>query len=130
MSQQSRRSRPSLEPLEQERAVTACKGDPRPQRLRVSCSAASRNMTALDATGLHALECLADRLRKSGRTLVLCGAREQPKRLLEQGEFIEHVGAENIVEHVSAALRRAGEIRSQFGGLGHDVAAEMQERSL
>jgi sulfate permease, SulP family len=89
-----------------------------------------RNMTALDATGLHALERLADRLKKSGRTLVLCLAREQPKRLLEQGEFIEHVGAENIVEHVSAALRRAGEISSQFGGLGHDVAAEMQERSL
>ena len=34
-----------------------------------------RNMTALDATGLHALEKLAGRLRKSGRTLLLCGAR-------------------------------------------------------
>ena len=37
-----------------------------------------RNMTALDATGLHAMEQLAERLRKSGRTLLLCGAREQP----------------------------------------------------
>jgi MFS superfamily sulfate permease-like transporter len=34
-----------------------------------------RNMTAIDATGLHALEMLSDRLKKSGRTLLLCGAR-------------------------------------------------------
>ena len=33
-----------------------------------------RNMTALDATGLYALEKLADRLKKSGRTLC-CAAR-------------------------------------------------------
>ena len=37
-----------------------------------------RNMTALDATGLHALETFADRMHKSGRTLLLCGAREHP----------------------------------------------------
>lgn len=35
-----------------------------------------RNMTALDATGLHALEVFAHRLRKSGRTLLLCEARD------------------------------------------------------
>ena len=33
-----------------------------------------RNMTAIDATGLHALETLAERLKESGRTLLLCGA--------------------------------------------------------
>jgi sulfate permease, SulP family len=55
-----------------------------------------RNMTALDATGLHAFEKLAARLRKSGRSLLLCGAREQPALLLEQAEFIEHVGQQNI----------------------------------
>ena len=37
-----------------------------------------RNMTAIDASGLHALETLSDRLKKSGRTLILCGARHQP----------------------------------------------------
>ena len=89
-----------------------------------------RNMTALDATGLYALEKLADRLKKSGRTLLLCGAREQPKRLLEQAEFIEHVGLENILPHVSAALERARQINAQFGGLANELAAEMQARSL
>ena len=34
-----------------------------------------RNMTAIDATGLHALEVLSDRLKASGRTLIVCGAR-------------------------------------------------------
>ena len=89
-----------------------------------------RNMTALDATGLYALEKLADRLKKSGRTLLLCGAREQPERLLHQAEFIEHVGAENILPHVAAALERAQQINAQFGGLGTEVAAEMQGQSL
>jgi SulP family sulfate permease len=89
-----------------------------------------RNMTALDATGLHALERLADRLKKSGRTLLLCGAREQPGHLLEQAEFVEHVGSANILPHVAAALERAQRINADFGGLGKEVAAEMQGQSL
>jgi SulP family sulfate permease len=89
-----------------------------------------RNMTALDATGLYALEKLADRLKKSGRTLLLCGAREQPERLLHQAEFVEHVGSDNILPHVAAALERAEQINAEFGGLGNEVAAEMQGQSL
>jgi SulP family sulfate permease len=89
-----------------------------------------RNMTALDATGLYALEKLADRLKKSGRTLLLCGAREQPGQLLHQAEFVEHVGADNILPHVAAALERAEQINAEFGGLGGEVAAEMQGQSL
>jgi len=89
-----------------------------------------RNMTALDATGLYALEQLADRLKKSGRTLLLCGAREQPRHLLERAEFVEHVGSENILPHVAAALERAEQINAQFGGLGTEIAAEMQGQSL
>ncbi len=71
-----------------------------------------RNMTAIDATGLHALEGLSDRLRASGRTLVLCGARRQPAAFLDRAEFIDHVGAENMTEHVEGALVRAREIET------------------
>ena len=81
-----------------------------------------RNMTAIDATGLHALESLSDRLRKSGRTLILCGARQQPAAFLHQAEFVEHVGARNIVPHVEAALARAQEIQAGFSGVGEDAA--------
>lgn len=56
-----------------------------------------RNMTAIDATGLHALETLRDRLKKSERMLILCGARHQPAAFLHQATFIEHVGVHNIV---------------------------------
>jgi sulfate permease, SulP family len=70
-----------------------------------------RNMTAIDATGLHALEGLSDRLKKSNRTLLLCGARHQPARFLDQAEFVEHVGPENILPHVQAALQRAAVVR-------------------
>jgi SulP family sulfate permease len=66
-----------------------------------------RNMTAIDGTGLRAIEDLADALHGSGRTLLLCGARDQPRRLMEQAEFHDHVGRENILENVQAALARA-----------------------
>jgi SulP family sulfate permease len=89
-----------------------------------------RNMTAIDATGLHALEQLSDRLKKSGRVLLLCGARHQPAQLLHQVEFVEHVGKDNILPHVQAALRRAQEIYAGFSGLGEDAARDLRRRSL
>jgi len=70
-----------------------------------------RHMTALDATGLHALERLALRCRQKGKTLVLCGARGQPERLLHQTDFVEHVGEENIVPNIRVALDRVHEIQ-------------------
>jgi len=69
-----------------------------------------RNMTAIDATGLTAIQDLADSLHASGRTLLLCGAPSQPAKLMDEAEFHRHVGEENIVPHVEAALKRAGEI--------------------
>jgi SulP family sulfate permease len=66
-----------------------------------------RNMTAIDATGLQALEELADAVHESGRGLILCGAREQPARLMHQAEFEEHVGAGNISPSIAVALERA-----------------------
>jgi SulP family sulfate permease len=66
-----------------------------------------RNMTAVDATGVHAIETFARRLSDSGRSLILCGAMERPSRLLQQPRFIAHVGSENIVLNIQAALDRA-----------------------
>jgi SulP family sulfate permease len=66
-----------------------------------------RNMTAIDATGLMALEDVAQKLHATGRTMILCGARPQPVRLMQQAEFEQHVGRENICPNVSAALLRA-----------------------
>ena len=73
-----------------------------------------RHMSALDATGLHALERLAFRCRQKGKTLVLSGARHQPERLLHQAEFVEHVGDQNIVPNIRAALKRVQEIEREL----------------
>jgi SulP family sulfate permease len=69
-----------------------------------------RNMTAIDATGLKALEEVADRLHASGRTLLLCGAREQPAAVMKQAEFHQHVGERNICANILVALQRAEEL--------------------
>src|SRR3984885_2275555 len=77
-----------------------------------------RNMTAIDATGLQALEKLADTVHSSGRGLILCGAREQPARLMKQAEFEQHVGSENISPSIAEALERAKRVyalRTQRG---------------
>jgi sulfate permease, SulP family len=69
-----------------------------------------RNMTALDATGLFAIEEVAKELHANKRTLILCGAREQPSQLIHQAEFAEVIGEENICENVQEALSRAEEV--------------------
>jgi len=78
-----------------------------------------RNMTAIDSTGLQALQRLAVEVRGSGRTLLLCGAREQPARLMAQASFAQHVGEENICPHVSAAIERARAVHEL--DLAHEV---------
>ncbi len=69
-----------------------------------------RNMTAIDATGLGAIRDLADSLQASGRSLLLCGAREQPSQLMKQSDFERHVGEENICASITEALQRAAEV--------------------
>ena len=66
-----------------------------------------RNMTAIDSTGLQALENFADRVHESWRLLIICGAREQPATRMLEAEFHEHVGEENICRSVAEALNRA-----------------------
>ena len=82
-----------------------------------------RNMTALDATGLFALEEVARTLKASGRQLILCGAREQPLQLIQQTEFEELVGSENICDNVQEALRRAEEAFERLQSVGKATTA-------
>jgi SulP family sulfate permease len=66
-----------------------------------------RNMTAIDATGVHAIERLALQLRQSGRTLLLCGVMQQPSKLMQGEHFLQRVGEANILPNIQAALDRA-----------------------
>jgi SulP family sulfate permease len=72
-----------------------------------------RNMTALDATGLRAFEELAEALHQSGRSLVLCGARDQPAALIARADFHRHIGDANICANVADALDRARAIHER-----------------
>ncbi len=69
-----------------------------------------RNMTAIDATGLHAIEELAERLRAAGKVLILCGMRDQPAKLMQQAGFGEALGAENICSSLRDAVVRAHQL--------------------
>jgi len=69
-----------------------------------------RNMTAVDGTGLSAIEELAEDLRKTDRTLVICGAPAQPAGAMRKAEFHDRLGEENICSSVQAALDRAAAI--------------------
>jgi len=72
-----------------------------------------RNMTAVDGTGLGAIEELAADLRKHGRTLVICGAPSQPAGAMRKAEFHERLGEANICASVQDALNRAAQIMQQ-----------------
>jgi putative transposase len=50
--------------------------------------------------------------------------------MLRQANFIRHIGKENILPHVKAALDRAQEISTSFEGIGKEVASEMQRSAL
>jgi SulP family sulfate permease len=82
-----------------------------------------RNMTAIDATGMAALEQLADTIRESGRGLILCGAREQPAQLMHQAEFEEHVGQQNVCGSIAEALDRAKSLLPEIKSAARPVAA-------
>jgi SulP family sulfate permease len=71
-----------------------------------------RNMTAIDATGLRAIQDVADWLKKRNRVLLICGVMPQPATLMAQSEFHRHVGSDNILPNVEDALARAKSLRS------------------
>jgi SulP family sulfate permease len=53
---------------------------------------------------------MARALQATGRTLILCGAREQPAKLLHEGEVEELIGKNNICDNVQDAVRRAQDV--------------------
>jgi SulP family sulfate permease len=72
-----------------------------------------RGMSAIDSTGLGAIEDVAVRLRASGRHLLLCGAKEHPSRMIHQNVFVQRIGADNICTNIQHALNRAKQIMQE-----------------
>jgi len=65
---------------------------------------------SMDASALHVLESLHQKLQKRGKHLILCGPHTQPYFLMHQSEFLQRVGKENIVANLEDALHRSREL--------------------
>jgi SulP family sulfate permease len=74
-----------------------------------------RDVYAVDATGLHALEEVRARLEKSGATLLVSGVREQPRRALAQSGLLERLGEENVLGSFREAVTRAWAVATPAG---------------
>ena len=83
-----------------------------------------RYMTAIDATGLRAIEDLAHAVRSTSRVFLVSGAREQPLAVMRRSHFERRLGAEHMCATFDDALARAREIHGQrFSGAWPNVAA-------
>ena len=66
-----------------------------------------RDVLALDATGLDALEDLQEKLRRDRKQLILCGPHSQPLFALMRAGFMERIGEENVCGDMDSSLARA-----------------------
>ncbi|HXF11468.1 MAG TPA: SulP family inorganic anion transporter [Desulfuromonadaceae bacterium] len=66
-----------------------------------------RDVLALDATGIDALEDLQEKLRIDKKALVICGPKSQPLFALTRSGFIDRLGRENICGDLESAIARA-----------------------
>ncbi len=69
-----------------------------------------RDVLALDATGLDALENLMEKLRKHKKELILCAPHSQPLFALTRAGFIDRLGMDNICGDIDSSLERARKI--------------------
>jgi SulP family sulfate permease len=69
-----------------------------------------RDVLALDATGLDALEDLMEKLRKHKKELILCAPHSQPLFALTRAGFIDRLGMDNICGDIDSSLDRARQI--------------------
>lgn len=69
-----------------------------------------RNVLAIDASGLQALEDLLETTRQEGTSLVLSGVHAQPLVAMQQSGFLDRLGEDNALGNVDDALNRARSI--------------------
>jgi SulP family sulfate permease len=72
-----------------------------------------RDVLALDATGLDALEDLMEKLRIKKKDLILCGPHSQPLFALTRAGFMERLGEQNVCGDMESSLARAWQLMEQ-----------------
>jgi SulP family sulfate permease len=66
-----------------------------------------REVLAMDATGLNALEDLYEKLKSHGKYLILCGPHTQPMFTMVKAGFFDRIGNENVCGNIDEAMARA-----------------------
>jgi len=66
-----------------------------------------RDVPAIDATALRALEDVYDKSKRDGTHLVLAGVQQQPRRVIERSGLLEQIGKDNVFARIEEALVRA-----------------------
>lgn len=74
-----------------------------------------REVYAMDATGLHALEEVHARLRRQGTVLLLSGVRSQPMDVLVRSGALDRIGEDNVLGSFRGAVARAWELMDHGG---------------
>ena len=83
-----------------ESTLRASGGKPRAIILRM------RNVPAMDASGLHALEVVIEKLHRDGVKILLTGVQPQPMKVLVGSTLAEKIGLEHFCADIDEALVR------------------------
>jgi len=71
-------------------------------------------VTAMDATGMNALESVVSRMQRHHRHVILSGIHQQPLQMLKKAGFIDQLGLENFCATFDDSLQRARELLKEF----------------
>jgi SulP family sulfate permease len=66
-----------------------------------------REVLAIDATGLRALEDLLDKAHADGTRILMTGVHTQPRAVLKRAGILDRVGELNVVPDFRSAMKRA-----------------------
>ena len=72
-----------------------------------------KQVMAMDATGLRALEELHLKFQRRKQCLLLAGPHTQPLMMMTKGGFLKRLGTENVCENMDTALERARALVSE-----------------
>lgn len=67
-------------------------------------------VSAMDATGLHALESIVKRMQRHGGAVILSGIHRQPLEMLRRADFVRVIGRENLCATFDDSLERAKQL--------------------
>ena len=73
-----------------------------------------RNVPAIDATGVEALNRIVKRCEKHNVKVIFSHVNEQPMHAMEKAGFIEKIGKKNFCDHIDSALARAEQIEASI----------------